>query len=132
MKIYDPERNQTLTCLTNNFKLAASTIAQIYKLRWQIETFFKWIKQNLKIKSFLGTSRNAVMTQIWTALIYYLILNFIKAQTKYAQSLHLLTEIFSLNLFQRVSILDLLSLDKNSLHLLDPPPSTQLKLPLAL
>jgi hypothetical protein len=132
VKIYDPERNKTLTFLTNNFKLAASTIAQIYKLRWQIEIFFKWIKQNLKIKSFLGTSRNAVMTQIWTAMIYYLILNFIKAQTRYSQSLHLLTEIFSLNLFRHVSILDLLSLDKNSLHILDPTPVTQLKLPLRL
>lgn len=57
--------------LTNNFKLAASTIAAIYKARWQIELFFKWIKQNLKIKSFLGTSKNAVMTQIWTAVCIY-------------------------------------------------------------
>ena len=60
--------------LTNNFDLAASTIAEIYKARWQIELFFKWIKQNLKIKSFLGTSRNAVMTQIWIAICIYLLL----------------------------------------------------------
>ncbi len=64
-------------------KLAASTIAAIYKSRWQIELFFKWIKQNLKIKSFLGTSKNAVMTQIWVAMSYYLLLTYIKYQTKY-------------------------------------------------
>ncbi len=61
LKYYDEERKKTLTFLTNNFKLAATTIAQIYKSRWQIELFFKWIKQNLKIKSFLGTSKNAVL-----------------------------------------------------------------------
>jgi putative transposase len=64
--------------LTNNFKLSAKTIADIYKSRWQIELFFKWIKQNLKIKTFLGTSKNAVMTQIWIALCVYLILSYLK------------------------------------------------------
>jgi hypothetical protein len=66
---YDEETKKTFFFLTNNFVLAASTIAQIFKSRWQIELFFKWIKQNLKIKSFLGTSKNAVMTQIWVPLI---------------------------------------------------------------
>ncbi len=73
----------TLLLLTNNFKLAATTIAQIYRSRWQIELFFKWIKQNLKIKSFPGTSKNAVSTQIWVAMCYYLLLTYIKYQTKY-------------------------------------------------
>jgi len=68
--------------LTNNFKLAARTIADIYKARWQVELFFKWIKQNLKIKSFIGTSKNAVMTQIWIAICVYLLLAFIKFQSK--------------------------------------------------
>jgi IS4 transposase len=68
IRYYDEDRQKTLTFLTNNFKLAATTIAQIYKSRWQIELFFKWIKQNLKIKSFLGTSKNAVLTQIWVAM----------------------------------------------------------------
>lgn len=76
IKYYDKERKKTLTFLTNNFKLAATTIAQIYKSRWQIELFFKWIKQNLKIKSFLGTSKNAVLIQIWIAMCYYLLLTY--------------------------------------------------------
>ncbi len=69
--------------ITNNFQFAASTITQIYKARWDIEEFFRWIKQNLKIKTFLGTSENAVLIQIWTALIYYLLLAYIKFQTQY-------------------------------------------------
>ena len=72
------DEEKTYQFLTNNFKLAASSIAEIYRQRWQIELFFKWIKQNLKIKSFLGTSKNAVMTQIWVALILYLLLSYIK------------------------------------------------------
>jgi len=71
---YDSKKEKELVFITNNFKLAASTITELYKYRWQIELFFKWIKQNLKIKTFLGTSENAVMTQIWTAFIYYLLL----------------------------------------------------------
>ncbi len=87
IEFYDEETKKHLIFLTNNMKLAASTIATIYKSRWQIELFFKWIKQNLKIKSFLGTSKNAVMTQIWVAMSYYLLLTYIKYQTKYAHSL---------------------------------------------
>lgn len=86
----------------------------------------------MKIKSFLGTSQNAVSTQIWIAMIYYLILAYIKAQTKYSGSLHLLTEIVSVNLFQRISLLDILSLDKNHVHLADPPDATQLRLKFAI
>ncbi|MFT5115710.1 MAG: hypothetical protein ACI8P9_005063 [Parasphingorhabdus sp.] len=73
--------------LTNNFKLAAKTIADIYKARWQVELFFKWIKQNLKIKSFVGTSKNAVMTQIWIALCVYLLLAYIKFNSKLTKSM---------------------------------------------
>lgn len=73
VEFFDEETGKTYQFITNNFNLAASTIAGIYKRRWQIELFFKWIKQNLKIKSFLGTSENAVMTQIWIALIHYLL-----------------------------------------------------------
>jgi IS4 transposase len=68
-------------------KLAASTIAAIYPSRWQIELFFKWIRQHLKIKSFLGTSKNAVLSQIWVAMCYYLLLSYIKPQTKYSGTL---------------------------------------------
>ena len=88
------------TFLTNHFTLAARTIADIYKARWQIELFFKWIKQNLKIKSFLGTSRNAVLTQIWIAVCVYLLLSYIKFLSNIQTSL--------LNLFDRRDWLELL------------------------
>jgi len=88
---YDKETEKELVFLTNNFNLSAKTIADLYKARWEIELFFKWIKQNLKIKTFLGTSYNAVMTQIWVAMIYYLLLSFIKFQTKYNYSCLLYT-----------------------------------------
>jgi hypothetical protein len=84
---YDKEKKRTLVFLTNNKTLAATTIARIYKGRWDIENFFKWIKQNLRIKTFLGTTENAVMTQVWVAMILYLLLSFIKFQTRYAFSL---------------------------------------------
>jgi IS4 transposase len=70
IRYYDYETEKIYIFITNNFKLAAKTIANIYKSRWQVELFFKWIKQNLKIKSFLGTSRNAVMSQFWVAMIF--------------------------------------------------------------
>jgi putative transposase len=94
--------------LTNNFDLAASTIAEIYKARWQIELFFKWIKQNLKIKSFLGTSRNAVMTQIWIAICIYLLLAYLKFASQINQSFQQILRLLQLNLFERRSLRDLL------------------------
>lgn len=110
IRYYDEERKKTLTFLTNNFKLAPTTIAQIYKSRWQIELFFKWIKQNLKIKSFLGTSKNAVLTQIWVAMCYYLLLTYIKYQTKYGYSLLQLSRVIRETLFQRKNLIDILTL----------------------
>ena len=109
IRFYDEERQKTLTFLTNNFRLAATTIAQIYKSPWQIELFFKWIKQNLKIKSFLGTSKNAVLTQIWVAMCYYLLLTYIKYQTKYGYSLLQLSRIIRETLFDRKSLIDILT-----------------------
>jgi len=107
---HDSEHDKTYQFLTNNFHLSAYTIAQIYKARWQVELFFKWIKQNLKIKTFLGTSKNAVLTQIWTAMIYYLLLAYIKYQTKYKHSLLYLTRVIKECLFRRADIIDLLNL----------------------
>jgi hypothetical protein len=107
---YDSEQNKTYQFLTNNFHLAAYTIAKIYKARWQIETFFKWIKQNLEIKTFLGTSKNAVLTQIWTAMIYYLLLAYIRYQSNYRYSLLHLTRVIKECLFKRARIIDLLKL----------------------
>jgi hypothetical protein len=107
----DEETGRELRFLTNNFNLAASTIAAIYKARWQIELFFKWIKQNLKIKSFLGTSFNAVMIQIWVAMCYYLLVAYVKYQTRYKFDLLALTRIFREILMERVSLIDILSLN---------------------
>lgn len=106
---HDEESDRLFSFITNNFHLAASTIAAIYKARWQIELFFKWIKQNLKIKSFLGTSPNAVMTQIWIAMCYYLLVAFVKFQTRYRYGLLALTRLFRETLMDRVSMIELLS-----------------------
>jgi len=108
----DPETNKHYVFLTNNFNLAAKTIANIYKSRWQVELFFKWIKQNLKIKTFLGTSKNAVMTQIWIALIAMLILSYMKFLAKLGQSIMQIQRILQLNLFER----------QNMWSLFKPPP----------
>ena len=110
IEFYDEETEKKLVFLTNNRKLAASTIAAIYKSRWQIELFFKWIKQNLKIKSFLGTSKNAVLTQIWVAMSYYLLLTYIKYQTKYGHSLLTLSRNIREMLFERKNLIDILTL----------------------
>lgn len=107
----DPESGKKLSFLTNNFTLAAQTIADLYKARWQVETFYKWIKQNLKIKTFLGTSYNAVMTQIWTAMIYYLLLSFIKFQTRYGHSMQELARIIKEMLMENVSLIETLRCD---------------------
>lgn len=105
---YDFNNNKTYIFLTNNFKLAASTIADIYKSRWQIELFFKWIKQNLKIRTFLGTSKNAVLSQIWVAMIYTLLLAYIKFQTKFPSSLLNLSRKIQESLFFRLHLIDVL------------------------
>ena len=115
IKLYDDERQKTLVFLTNNFRLAATTIAQTYKSRWQIELFFKWIEQNLNIKSFLGTSKNAVLTQIWVTMCYYLFLTYIKYQTKYSYSLLQLSRIIRETLFDRKSLIDILTLQPEHL-----------------
>lgn len=103
----DLETGKYYEFLTNNFQLSATTIAAIYKARWQIEIFFKWIKQNLKIKTFLGTSKNAVLTQIWVAMCVYLLLAFIKFSSKLGISLQGMTRLLQLNLFERRPLLDL-------------------------
>jgi len=107
--------------LTNNFKLAASTIAEIYKARWQIELFFKWLKQNLKIKSFLGTSRNAVMTQIWIAICVYLLLAYLKFASRIGRSMQQILRLLQLNLFDRRDLRGLLVGDPPE------PPALQLQ-----
>jgi len=112
----DPDTGKHYVFLTNHFKLAARTIADIYKARWQVELFFKWIKQNLKIKSFVGTSKNAVMTQIWIALCMYLLLAFLKFQSKLTKSMQQILRLLQLNLFEKRDMMALLRGD--------PPPDT--------
>ena len=107
----DPE-GKILRFLTNNETFKPETIALIYKQRWQIELFFKWIKQHLKIKTFLGTSKNAVMTQIWVALIVYLILWFVKKQTHSKKTLHTLSCLFNEAIFERIHLVEILTMNR--------------------
>lgn len=118
IRYYDKDRDKTLVFLTNNFHLSALTIAQIYKARWQVEIFFKWIKQNLKIKTFFGTSKNACLTQIWIAMCYYLILAYIKYQTRYRYSLFYLHRVIGETLLSRLSLIDLLRASERILPIL--------------
>jgi Transposase DDE domain/Domain of unknown function (DUF4372) len=99
IEVYDLKTEEVLVFLTNNLKLGATTIAAIYKERWRIETFFKALKQNLKIKTFVGTSANAVKIQIWTALIAMLILRFLQLRSKFNWSLSNLVALLRMNLF---------------------------------
>jgi hypothetical protein len=109
VRYYDTETDKTLVFLTNNFLLPAVTIAQLYKQRWQIELFFKWIKQNLRIKSFYGTSENAVKTQIWIAVSVYLIVAIIKKRLHIQESLYTILQVLSISLFERTSMFQLLT-----------------------
>jgi hypothetical protein len=97
----DESQNRTLVFLTNNFTFPAETIAALYKARWEIELFFKWIKQNLRVKSFYGTSPNAVKTQIWIAMVVYLILAIIKERYLLQNSLSQLLHFLEVNLFEK-------------------------------
>ena len=104
----DPETGKHYVFLTNNFKLAAKTIADAYKSPWQIEVFFKWIKQNLKIKTFIGTSKNAVMTQIWIALCTYLILSYLRFASCMHRSIGQILKVLQLNVFERRELIPLI------------------------
>lgn len=108
---YDQETKKQYYFLTNHFHLEPETIAEIYKQRWQVELFFKWIKQNLKIKAFVGTSKNAVMTQIWIALCVNLMLAYIKFSSRIGLSLQQILRLFQLNLFMRRDLMALLKGD---------------------
>jgi transposase len=105
---FDIETNKKFVFLTNNFTLPALTISRLYKCRWQIEIFFKWIKQYLRIKTFFGTSENAVKTQIWIAISVYILVAIIKKELKIELSLGEILQILSIVLFEKVSITQLL------------------------
>ncbi len=103
----DPETKKRLVFLTNNFVLAATTIAALYKARWQIELFFKWIKQHLRIKAFFDTSDNAVRSQIWIAVTTYVLVAIIKKRLELPQSLYTILQILSTSIFDKTPILSL-------------------------
>lgn len=121
----DPETGKRYSFLTNNFKLSAATIAAIYKSRWQIELFFKWIKQNLKIKSFIGQSKNAVMTQVWVAMCTYLLIAWLKFMHGITRSMQQILRLLQPNLFQKRDLIALLRGDPHPAKL-DPLPQLNL------
>jgi hypothetical protein len=123
---YDEENDKRLGFFTNNFELPALTIAQLYKCRWQVELFFKWIKQHLRIKAFFGTNENAVKTQIWIAISVYVLVAIVKKRLGTEASLYTILQILSLTLFEKTNLNQLLndadlqtpkSLDSNQLNL---------------
>ena len=106
---YDEETNKRFVFLTNNFTLSALTITQLYKCRWQIELFFKWIKQHLRIKAFFGTSINAVKTQIWIAISVYVLVAIVKKQLNPERSMNEILQILSITLFEKASMFQVLT-----------------------
>ncbi len=116
IKYFDSEKNKKFVFLTNNFSLPAIIIADLYKQRWQIELFFKWIKQHLRIKSFYGNSFNAVKTQIWIAISAFVLLAIVKKKLKIEQSLYTFLKVISISIFERTSIFQLFSNDNYTNH----------------
>ena len=109
IRYFDKVTKKRLVFLTNNFDLPAITIAQLYKCRWQVELFFKWIKQHLRIKAFYGTTENAVKTQIWIAISVYVLVAIVKKRLKLDRSLYTILQILSVSLFEKTPILQVLS-----------------------
>jgi IS4 transposase len=120
VRYFDADTNQRLGFLTNNFSLPAITIAQIYKCRWQVELFFKWIKQHLRIKAFFGTSENAVKTQIWIAVSVYVLVAIVRKRMSLDSSLYQILQILSLTLFEKTPILQALQASDSQEEFLDP------------
>ena len=104
VKCRDPKTGRTFTFLTNNFAVPALTVAKLYRNRWQVELFFKWIKQHLRIKSFLGTSENAVKTQIWVAVSVYVLVAIVKKRLGLEVSLYTFLQVLSITLFEKTSL----------------------------
>ncbi len=112
IKYYDPKSNKTFNFLTNNFSVPARTIADLYRYRWQVELFFKWIKQHLRIKSFFGTTENAVKTQIWIAISVYVLVAIIKKRLDLKIELYTILQILSLTLFEKMPLDQLLMISE--------------------
>lgn len=126
IKYYDSKTERAFVFLTNNFALPALTIAELYRCRWQVELFFKWIKQHLRIKSFYGTTENAVKTQIWTAVTVYVLVAIIKKRLKLDASLYTILQILSVTVFERNPLLSVLT--DSDYIIQNPEPLNQLNL----
>jgi hypothetical protein len=126
VRFKDPESGKTLVFLTNNTTLPALTIAALYKSRWQVELFFKWIKQHLRIKKFLGNSENAVKTQVWCAVATYVLIAIVKKELQLDASLYTCLQILSVSVFEKTQISCALQADASQIDLLDA--NTQLTL----
>jgi hypothetical protein len=126
IKYFDSTTGKTFVFLTNNFTLPAQTIADLYRCRWQVELFFKWIKQHLRIKSFFGTSENAVKSQVWIAVSVYVIVAIIKKRLKITTSLYTILQVLSLTIFEKMPLLQIVTKNdcKNKIN----APSNQLRL----
>jgi hypothetical protein len=122
----DPEDGKVLVFLTNNFDLPALVIAQLYKLRWRVELFFKWIKQNLRIKHFFGTSDNAVKTQVWIAVCVYVLVAILRKELGVELSLSQMLQVLSVNVFEQVPMAELFA--KSASYTEIPDPHNQLML----
>jgi hypothetical protein len=109
VKYHDAENDRTLVFLTNNFALPAKTIADLYRCRWQVELFFRWIKQNLRIKTFYGTTENAVKAQIWIAVSVYVLVAIMKKRLKIESSLYTILQVMSVTIFERMPLLQALT-----------------------
>ena len=109
VKLYDAHNNKTFNFLTNNFDLPALTITELYRCRWHIEVFFKWIKQHLRIKAFFGHSQNAVNTQIWIAISIYVLVAIVKKRLHIPLSLYTILQILSLTLFEKMPLYEVLT-----------------------
>ena len=114
IKYYDSKSNKTFNFLTNNFTIPAQTVADLYRYRWQVELFFKWIKQHLRIKSFFGISENAVKSQIWIAISVYVLVAIIKKRLDLKPELYTILQILSLTLFEKTSLDQLLMISENT------------------
>jgi len=126
IRYWDAQNRNTLVFLTNNLHLSASTIASLYKCRWKVELFFKWIKQHLRIKAFFGTSENAVHTQIWIAISIYVLVAIVKKLLALQASLYTILQILSVSLFEKVPLIQVLT--ESPLQFIEHDPSTQLNL----
>jgi len=107
IKYYDAKTDKTFVFLTNNFNLQAHIIAELYRSRWQVELFFKWVKQHLRIKSFFGTTENSVKTQGWIAVSVYVAVAILKKQLKIKASLYTILQILSVTAFDKMPLLQL-------------------------